>query len=339
MNTFGLDIGSQYIKIAYSTRQGSKCQLVTAGIIPTPQPGMSSEADQDLIRLATEIKKLHRETKIPTKNVVVGMPESQVFSKIIELPKMSEDELAEAIPWEAEQIIPLPISEITLDWQIVGRSTPQNDIEKIQVFIVAAPLTLVEKYQKIIAMAELELKAIETETIATSRVLTTPDSDPVLLIDIGASASTLAITEKGQTLFTRSIPTAGDAMTRAISTSLAMESLQAEQYKIAYGLDGKQLEGKVKKAIMPIFEIILSEIKKALLFWSEKGSKPVKNIVLVGGSSHLPELSAILTQAFNLEVGIADPIKMLTVDQKIIAAFGEKSSSLTVAIGLSMKEV
>ena len=89
MNTFGLDIGTTLIKICQTQKQGNKIKLLSAGLIPCPAPGMASEAEPDLIAVASAIKKLHQDSKILTNKVVVGLPEGQIFSRVIEMPKMN----------------------------------------------------------------------------------------------------------------------------------------------------------------------------------------------------------------------------------------------------------
>ena len=339
MNIFGLDIGSTSIKIAQVAREGGKFRLITAGMAPTPQPGIRSEAEADKVALATAIKKLHQDAKVSTKSVVIALPEEQIFTRVIELPSMSENELSQAVPWEAEQFIPMPLSDVTLDWQIVSRGTPGKIEEKTKIFIVASPTALVQKYVKILEMAGFSVAAVETEITAASRALIPSTSPTTFLINLGAKSADLAIVTKGQVLLTRSIPTAGEAFTRAVSTALSIETPQAEEYKIAYGLGENQLEGKIKKAITPVFEVVVSEIKKALLSWREKENEAISRIILAGGTANLLEVGTFLTKQLGIEVQIADPFSQLQTSPAIISTLRDKAPLFAVAIGLAEKEV
>lgn len=339
MNTFGLDIGSTSIKITQVEKAGDRYRLLAAGIIPTPQPGFSSEAESDLAALAEAIKKLHQETRITTNRVVTALPEGEVFTRIIELPPMSDEEIASAIPWEAEQFIPRPLSEVTLDWQIVTRGQAGKVATKTKVFIVAAPKILMEKYLHVLNMAGLEVAAVETELIAATRALLTPQSPPTMLVDFGAKTTDLAIVKGAQAVFTRSISTAGEAFTRAISTGLSLDVAQAEEYKRAYGLEEKQLEGKIRQALAPVFQAVLDELKRAVQSWKEKEKEPLSQIILTGGTANLPQISAMLTQALGLEVQVADPLSKLVVGEKIAASLKGSSCLFAVVIGLAEKEI
>jgi type IV pilus assembly protein PilM len=160
------------------------------------------------------------------------------------MPVLSDDELASAIKWEAEQYVPIPLTEVTLDWQVIFRpKTPAPD-SKMEVFLVAAPMKVVNKYLKILKMANLRPIAVETDIIAIARSLVgnNPYSPTTLIVNIGASTTDLSIVRVGAIAFTRSIATGGTAFARSIAQDLGFELPQAEEYKKTYGLDETKLE-------------------------------------------------------------------------------------------------
>lgn len=339
MSVFGLDIGSTSSKIVQLERDGNKFRLLAAGLVPTPTPGLASEADNALVALATALKKLHQDARVTTKNVITALPEGQIFSRVIELPPMNDDELAQAIPWEAEQFVPKPLNEVNLDWQVVSRGGLDKEAQPMKVLLVAAPKVLISKYLKVCSLAGFEVVAIETEMTAVARALVPPNASPTMLVDFGAKTTDLTIVDNGQVVMTRSIPTAGEAFTRAVSTGLALEITQAEEYKRAYGLAEKELEGKVKGALTPVFEAVSSEIKKALAFWQEKETKPVASVVLTGGTANLPEVSTLLARSLGIEVQLANPFSSLTAEEKAISSLKNNASVFAVAVGLAQKEI
>ena len=339
MNVFGLDIGSTSIKIASVQKEGNKFRLLSAGIAQTPQPGLDSEAEKDLVALATAIKKLHQDAKINNKNVIISLPESKIFSRVIKLPNMNEDELSQALQWEAEQFIPLPVSDVSLDSVIISRGKPGKVEQMMEVLVVAAPKSLIKKFQHIVELSGFKLVAIETELIAAARALLSPESPPVVIVDFGAETTDIAIAQKGLLVFTRSIPAGGQAFTRAVSTSLSIDPVQAEKYKTAYGLTEKKLEGKVKAAITPVISQVVSEIQKAIRYWQEKEKEAIKTMVLAGGSTNLPEVISFLTKSLAIEVQVADPFASLVKDEKQLVNLRQNTPLFAVVIGLAMKEV
>lgn len=341
MNVFGLDIGSTSTKIIQVEKSGDKYRLLAAGIVPTPMPGLSSEADSDLAALSTALKKLHSDAHISTKKVVTALSENDVFAKIIDLPPMKESELAESIPYEAERFIPLPLSEVSLDWKILNKGGKAlGGVEQMKVFLAAAPKTVVEKYLKVLELAGFEIAAMETEVIAAARALLPQTTKPSMLIDFGAKTTDLAIVHNGQVLMTRSLPTAGEAFTRAISSGLSLDLTQAEEYKRAYGLKTNQLEGKIKTSLAPVFEVVTAEIKKAIAFWNEKErNNPVSNIILSGGTANLPEATSTITNLLGVEVQIADPFANVTASEQIMSSLRGNACMFSVAVGLAQKEL
>lgn len=339
MNVFGLDIGSTSIKIASVQKEGKKYRLVSAGVAQTPPPGLDSEAEKDLVSLASAIKKLHQDARINNKNAVVSLPESKIFSRVITVPSMKEDELSQALQWEAEQFIPLPIGDVSLDSIVISRGEAGKVEQMMEVLVVAAPKNLIKKYQHLVELAGFGLVAIETELIAVARALLSPQSPAVVIVDFGAETTDIAIAKKGLLAFTRSIPAGGQAFTRAVSTSLSIDPAQAEKYKTAYGLTEKKLEGKVKAAITPVINQVVGEIKKAAQFWQEKEKEAIKTMILTGGSTNLPEMTSFLTKALTLEVQVADPFANLIKNEKQVANLRQNSPLFAVVIGLAMKEI
>lgn len=339
MNLFGLDIGSHSLKVAQVERRGKTANLIAFGSTATPPPGLLSESESDLTAVAEAIKRLHQDAKISTKNVAVALPEDQVFTRVVTTPKLSDEELRAALKWEAERFIPIPLEEVSYDYQVVGQ-TKEDQREKLEILIVAAPKRLIEKITKILKVADLTPVSLETEVVALSRSLIVPDSEVSILVDLGARATDIAIVEGGQVVFSRSTATGGEAFTRAIATGLGMEKAQAEEYKKAYGVDPKKLEGKVQSAIGPILEVIVKEIEKAIRFYQSNKKKPINRIILAGGTAGLPEVVSLLAQKLSLEIQVGNPFVRLEKDEKVLAKIPAGIAPLyAVAIGLALKEV
>lgn len=341
MQHFGLDIGSHSLKIAQVEKSKDKARLIAFGSAAAPPRGLLSETEADLTALAVTIKKLHQEARIATKNVAAALPEDQVFSKVVTFPKLAGDELASAIKWEAEQYVPIPLDEVNLDYQIVAK-IKEGVTEKIEVLLVAAPKKLIEKTLKVLKVAGLNPVALETEILALARSLVPPDSEASLLVlaDLGARATDIAIVEAGQVVLTRSIPTAGEALTRAVASGLELEPSQAEAYKKAYGVDPAQLEGKVRGAISPVLEPIVKEMEKAIQFYYSAKKKQVKQVILTGGTAVMPEFVAFLAQKLNLEIQVGDPFARLEKDKEMLAKIPAGVAPLYgIAIGLALKDV
>lgn len=337
----GLDIGVSSIKVVSLVKE-EQFKLVSLGSIPVPSPGMLSEVETDLQNVAGAIKKLFEATKIDEKEVVVALPESKVFTRVIDdLPYLSDAELSSAIEYASEEFIPMPLSEVNLNWQILNRSSPKEKDGKTMVLVVASPKNVVAKYINVLGMAGLKPRALETEIIAVSRSLVgnNPFSPSTLIIQMGAATTDFAIVSKGLIWLTRSISTGGQALTRALSQQFNFELSQAEQYKKVYGLLPDQLEGKVFEALKPVVDIILGECKRVIQASDTKHPQnPIKRVVLSGGGAKMPGLVVYLANSLALEVQEADPWYLIGKDKSLIAKLAQEAPSYSVAVGLALRE-
>lgn len=346
---FGIDIGVTTIKAVWLTHQNNSYFLNAASIIPSPPKGMFSESPIDQEAMAQTIRSAVNELKITARLVNLALPESQVYTRVLEMPILSDKELSSAIYWEAEQYIPVPLNNITLDWKVLKRPKP-NEIEtKMQVLLVGAPTGLINKYQKVLEMSGLTINSIETEILATIRVLIgsininaeekTEYMQNAMILNIGAASSSLVILRDGLIVFTYSIPTGGSAINRAIASDFGFSMSQAEEYKKTYGYSSKDLEGKIGKASKPILMSILSEIKKAIAFYNEKykSDSPIKQILLSGGTAKLPGLNMFFADNCGIETVIANPWKILE-DQGLSKEIIENAPDYTTAVGLAMRD-
>ncbi len=340
MKAFGLDIGANSIKAIWLKPEKEKYRLLGFGMASLPA-SIQSEAEVDQLAIAEAVKKLVVETKITVKGAVFALPESQVFSRVVEFPPLSEAELKNAIKWEAEQHVPIPLEEANLDYQIVKKPPKGATEEKMEVFLVAAPKNIVEKYLKIFKMADLHPLALETELISICRALVgkSEKEGHRLVVNVGSLSSDLAITRGDKIIYTRSIPTGGNALARAVARDLNLEVAQAEEYKKSYGLDEKMLEGKVKRAIEPVFDVVVGEIRKTIKFCEEKERVKLGSLSLCGGTAKLPGLVSYLANALALEVQVADPFTYIILEEEQKAKLGDDAPLYTTAVGLAMKRI
>lgn len=336
MSPFGLDIGSENIKVAQVEGGGGSFSLVTAGMIKTPENGLASESEKDLLLVAETIKKLVREVGLHSPEVVLALPERDVFTQVVEMPKMNEDQLGKAILWEAENLIPQPLSEVNLDWLVLGPAAESPT--KIKVLLIAASKLKVDKYLKVLKMADLEPRALETNSLAATRFLNLifPKTD-YLLVDFGAKSLGAMLISQGQLLAVRSLSFGGEAITRAVATAFNFDLPTAEEYKKTYGFTS-QLENKVAAAMAPILGSLSNELKRIIHFYEEKEQKPLKLMTLIGGGSLLPGLPEYLTQSLALEVQVVDPFSAIKTEEKTHELFKKSAPLFAVAVGLAMKE-
>ncbi len=338
-NAFGLDIGTSKIKAVWLNREGDALSYNSALSISNPSPGIQSESPFDHQELAQTINKLVTDAKITSSKVNIALPEHHIFTKVIDMPVLSDKELSSAIYWEAEQHIPAPMETMTLDWTILKRPKEVVSDKKMQVLLVAAPNLLIRRYQDVLELAGLSVTAIETETLSIIRATMKNHSVTSLLINIGSLNTSLSIVQSGVIVFNYSIPLGGVAITHAIASNFGLNTDQAEEYKKTYGFSDKSLNGKVGKSIEPIFANIISEVKKAVAFYTEryKNESPISQILLTGGSANLPGIDIYFVKNIGIETVTANPWKILNVSD-VPKAIDSLGTEYAIACGLAIKE-
>jgi type IV pilus assembly protein PilM len=333
----GLDIGSKTIKVVEIVKDGAKYRLRAAGAVG--YVGTQVEAlveDKDFAAMAVAIKKLFHDAKISSRDVSIALSEALVFTRTLRFPLLTDQEVASAVKWEAEEYVPIPLAEAIVQHQIIERRETGNP-PQVVVLLVAVPRTLVEKYLKVVGLAGLNCVSIETELISLVRSLAPPDQT-VIIVDFGAKSTDLAITKNEQLVFSRSIQTAGEAFTRAVAQYLGVANTQAEEYKRTYGLSPEQLEGKVGNALEPVFRVVAEEIKKVIHYYQieEKGQAPT-SLVLSGGTAGLPGLAPMLTKMLGIEVLMGNPFAKINVDADSARNLASYAPLYSIAVGLALR--
>lgn len=333
---FGLDIGRSFIKVIQVRDVGNKKLLAAAANVPTPGGGIMSESPIDLKKVSDAVRACVNAAKIESNRCALSLIESQVVTRLIQLPNLTDKELAAAINWEAEQYVPLPVKDVNLQYKVISR--PESGTEgNMDVLLVAAPKRVIGKYLNIIKDASLVVDAMETESSALVRALTKAEETTTILVSLGAVSTELIIARNQSVLFTRSVASGGVSLTRAIMAEFNLPQNQAEQYKQTYGILEDKLGGKVAAILKPILDILVSEVLKAVEFvHSHVKDAPVSRLVICGGGAFLPGLSQFLTERTSLEVSLGDPWANFSKEGLIQKLTGQ-GTFYGVATGLALR--
>lgn len=332
---FGLDVGRSFIKVVEVNTNGNVLELKAAGSVLCPAGGMQSESPLDLSKVSDAIKACVEKTKVETDSCVASLIESQVVSRLIQLPNLTDKELSAAISWEAEQYIPLPLSDVNLQYKVVKRG--EGATGKLDVLLTAAPKRVIDKYLNVVRNAGLKAVALETESAALTRAFVRPSDPTSIIVSLGALSTELIVASVGNVLFTRSIATGGATLTKAIMAEFNLPQSQAEEYKQTYGILEDKLSGKVAAVLKPILDIIATEITKAVEFvHSHVDEVVVARVIVTGGGAYLPGFSEFLVSRTSLEVSLGDPWADFN-KQGIIANLAGQGSFYAVATGLALR--
>lgn len=338
-NSFGLDIGTSTMKAVFLQSEKDSIKFKSSIVAKTPAKGMVSDASLDQEEIAQTIRQMIQDAKIPVRNVNLALSDNHVFSKVVEMPVLSDKELSSAIYWEAEQHIPVPLTTVNLDWKILRRGLGDHRSPLMQVLLIGAPINVIKKYEKVFELAGVNIESLETETLSVIRCLITTSEYPnSLIVNIGSLGTTLAIIQKGVLVFLYSIPLGGVALNRSIASEFGFSIAQAVEYKKAYGMDENNFGGKIKVAIEPILTTLITEIKKALSFYSSKykDEDSIKQIILTGGTAQLPGIIPVFVSQTGVETIKANPWKSQSI-QNVPSELMNAGPEYTIAVGLAIK--
>ena len=333
----GIDIGQSTVKIVCLSNDGSKIILNAIGegkVLKIENKEM--DRDKFLIEVGKEIKNLLNDLKIREKQIVVSLPENEVISRLVRLPPLKDNEIMDALRFEAETFIPFPLDQVSIDYEIIEK----DDAGRLSIFVIAAKNDLINSYLKLFKTIGLELLALESPAIALRRVLALgmPMVERVVVIDIGEKFSDIFSVNKSNIYFARPLPVGGESLTRAISLNLGLDMASAEEYKKAYGMKESELEGKIRAAIMPIFSDIGEELRKTLALFNEDIGKQAEVLILTGGGSNLPGMAEELTKILGIEVQILQPfINIDTTKTQSAYNLTTEGCKFSLSVGLALR--
>lgn len=347
-NFFGLDIGTTGLRLVQLFRRGEQYELLAAGSLPNTVNLQTCEDPYKLKQLATTILQLRKECGVTTKNVAVALPEINLYSQLMEVPKLPPKQLEETIRWETESFVPLPMEEIEVDWQIIPIA---GEKDKVFVFVVAAPLIKINKLTDLVQQADLNVISVESSLLATSRALLgkTEDKEVVVVINLGFENAELVIVRNGLPLATRKIPFGGDTFTKALVSNLSLEWDLAEKAKLNIKNVAGEIGEKIKKQVEATIDTLAREIRRSINYFKEKHEDViVTEVLMTGRSVALPDFATLIERKLNaskgkgeenVQVSIGNPWKRVSKSEQIAGKSQEAEFNFSVAVGLAMKKL
>ncbi len=337
MSTTALDIGSYSLKALVGHPGSSpKISAIVESLNPSGIAVPNDDASQT--KLTKVVEAFFNDYKLPSDKLRLSLPESIVSTKVISIPPLSDAELASAIDWQAEQNIPIPPEDLSLQYEVIYR--PKDRFKKMmQVLLVATRKSIVERYMVMFEDLGMEPTLIETQMLSLIRSLqfTATDED-TMVVDWGGSGMGIAMMSGVRLQFVTHHLGGGTLLTRSLEKSLGLDHKQAEAYKRTFGLDEKQLEGRIKKVLLPVVMEVIDQLKRSMQFYSTNNpQKSVKRIVLAGGSANLVGLVPLITATLGVEVLLVSPLSTVKADKEKVDLSRINQTVMGVVVGMMMR--
>jgi len=330
----GLDIGASSVKIVQLKKKKSLTKLVGYQSRVLPENIIIEGIISDHEKMAKIIKEMMLETKegrFTAEKVIASIPDTNVFTRVLELPKISEKNLKEAVLWEADQSIPMAASDLVIDWQVLGPSATKEDMN--DVLLVAAPLAIVNSYIQLFEKLEMQPEAIETSLASVLRSLVSnKEHDEVMLVaDMGARSTNLGFYDHTLRL-SDSLDIGGKTFADIVSQGLKIDASEADKLLFSKGLKEKEIADLLKSTLGNLKD----EIQKVIKYHDERFEKKTSKVILCGGASNLIGITEYLADSLKIEVKVGNPwVNIDTYPLKPVPR--QEAPAFANAIGLSLR--
>jgi type IV pilus assembly protein PilM len=349
----GLDIGSAFVKVVQLRRKGAKAVLDTYGEIALgPLAGLEVGQSTQLPpeKIAEAVIDLMKEAKVTSHDIAVSLPVSSALLTVIEMPDLGDAKLKEMIPIEARKYIPTAVSEVALNWWVIpkGRAAYVDpDVEEknkgqamVDVLLAAVHNDVMAKYHDITKRIGATDFSPEIEVFSAIRSALARESTLTMLVDIGASSTKVAIVDEGIIRSSHLINAGSQDVTLALSRSLGVPILDAEEIKREKGLVGDPNDPSVAEVTRIAVERIVAEISRIYAKYQRDKHVVVGSIVLSGGGALLKGLPDLMHQTFEganiLMANVFDRVESPAVLEELLK---EASPEFAIAMGLAMRRL
>ncbi|MCH7506015.1 MAG: pilus assembly protein PilM [Proteobacteria bacterium] len=337
----GLDIGSSGVRLLQLSRYGSSYRIDHFAIEPLPQGVIVEKSVQDIEAISTAIQSAVRNSGSNTKYCAVAVSGSAVFTKTISLQSnLAEADIESQVQIEANQYIPYPLDEISLDFEVLGPS-PRN-ADMVDILLAASKNDNVEARQDALESLGLKAKVVDVESFAIANAFELirerdgiRSTETIGIFDIGHDLSTLLILRNGRVIYTRDHPFGGNQLIEEITRRYDMSPEQANFFM--RGESGP--ENFEEDVLEPFMLNVVQQISRALQFYSSSAEfSNIKTIFLAGSMASVKGLADVVEQELGVKTGVADPVSGLELAPSVaVTALTRNAPNLMVAMGLALR--
>jgi type IV pilus assembly protein PilM len=337
-----LDIGSSSIKMVETAVEKSGYRVLNLGALPLPPKAIQNNMVVDQPSVVEAIKRMIRENRIKSAQVISAVPGRAVIMKKVQMPRQEDSELEANIEFEANNVIPENLENVNLDYQVINFA---DDGSKMDVLLVAVKKEIVNSYTDVITQAGLTPVVMDVDYFAMENMYeasyaTEADGGVVGLIHVGARYTSITLLQNGLSTFTGDLPIGGEEFTESLRREFGISNEAAETFKLTGMLEGKKgLD--FEAALRPVAENFAEEIHRSVSLYgavpSDEG-EGLKTIYLSGGSAMLPGLRTLMEEKMAVPVGLAEPFRGFTVGKNIDRGYlMEAAPIFALAAGLSIR--
>lgn len=355
----GVDIGTSTAKVVQLRSSRGIAILETYGEI-----ALGPYGDQPIgkvVKLSPEktaqaLKDLLTEANVTAKAAGVSIPFSSSLVSILDLPKVDAESLKRIVPIEARKYIPVPVSEVSLDWFVIpqddGPDSAFDQLEnktKVQakgqeILLVAIQNETLRAYQSIMATVGLTAGFYEIEIFSAIRSSLGHGLAPIMIVDLGASTTKMYVIERGIVRMTHLLTIGGQQVTETLGRTMNWEFEKAERIKrekgmISSSVYSEEENARIKEALLSTLLRVFSEVNRVLLSYGQRYNKNVSSVVLTGGGASLPGIVDAAKESLNAQVSLADPFSHTEAPAFLGDVLREIGPGFAGTVGLGLRKL
>jgi type IV pilus assembly protein PilM len=347
-SVLGIDIGTTSIK-AIEVRRGAQGQkpaitnygmLESRGSVSRANMAFQTSTLKLFDKEAGNFLSLLLKRMQPTTTIAVAsLPLFSAFTTVLSMPQMPDEELEKAVTFQARQAIPLPLSEVALDWSKVGEYKDDKGFTMYQILLISVPQVEIRKYQAIFSAAGLSLQSLEVESLSITRLLVGNDPTPTFIVDIGNRSTGILITVGGQIQYSAQTDFSGNSLTQALATSLGVNPARAEELKKERGVLGTGPNYELSTIMLPYLDAILSEVRRAdNAYHTQFPSAPkCERVILTGGGANLLGIQKYFGDQLGIPAVKAAPFLKFQYPPLLEPIVPELNPLFSNALGLTLR--
>lgn len=356
----GIDIGASSIKIVQLRASRGVAILETYGEIalgPYAEMSIGKTVKISPEKTSEALNDLMKEANVTAREASISIPFSSSLLTVINLPKVDNEALKRMVPIEARKYIPVPVSEVVLDWfsipedetggsafDVVNKETKPKAAVGQEVLLVAIHNDIMRTYQTITQLSGLNVDFYEIEVFSAIRATIDHGIAPLLMVDLGAATSKMYVVERGIVRLTHIVTAGGQHMTESLATTMGWEFEKAERVKRERGLQAstaysREENDQIKTALLSTLNRVFAEVNRVLLSYGERSNKNVSRVILTGGGASLPGLVDIARSSLNAEVEIANPFAHTEAPAFLDEVLKSIGPGFAVSVGLALRKL
>lgn len=337
----GLDISTTTVKLLELSRHGAGYRVESYAVKALPPGAVVEKNINDTEAVADTIRQVVAVSKCKLKDVAVAVAGSAVITKLITMPAgLDDDALESQITIEADQYIPFPLDEVSIDFEVQGQDEENPD--QVKVLLAACRRENIEARANVIEQAGLNPKIVDVEAYAIERcypLISAGWEDQgealVAIIDIGSTMTTLSVLKNGSTIYTREQLFGGKNLTEEIQRRYGLSFAEAGLAKKQGGLPDDYED----EVLGPFKDAALQQVTRSLqFFFSSSQYDKVDQIVLAGGVAITDGLAELIQGRLDTQTSIANPFANMAIASRVNAtALANDAPAMMIATGLALR--